>query len=291
MKVRTFSILAGSRACNARCPFCISRMTVPHGVTLEQPEVNWRNFRKASTLAQRSGALTAMITGKGEPTLFPEMITEYLHVLQEYDFPLLEMQTNGIAIMGDQARYRDYLSCWYELGLNTVAISIAHHEPERNREVFVPYKDSYMDLPGLISLLHDLRLTVRLSCVLIRDFISGPDELQKLIGFARETKAEQLTIVPVNGPSRTDDPTVRQWTRDHALTADQSRAIEEFLNGNGTKLLEFKHGAIVYDVAGQNVCLSSCLTATSHDNEIRNLIFFPDGHIRYDWQYAGAILL
>jgi hypothetical protein len=24
---------------------------------------------------------------------------------------------------------------------------------------------------------------------------------------------------------------------------------------------------------------------------MRNLIFFPDGHLRYDWEYEGAILL
>ncbi len=31
MKIQTFSIVAGSEACNARCPFCISKMTVPNG--------------------------------------------------------------------------------------------------------------------------------------------------------------------------------------------------------------------------------------------------------------------
>ena len=32
MRIQTFSILAGSEACNARCPFCISKMTPPLGV-------------------------------------------------------------------------------------------------------------------------------------------------------------------------------------------------------------------------------------------------------------------
>jgi hypothetical protein len=25
--------------------------------------------------------------------------------------------------------------------------------------------------------------------------------------------------------------------------------------------------------------------------DIRTLIFFPDGHLRYNWEYGGAILL
>ena len=78
MKIQTFSILAGSEACNARCPFCISKMTPPSGVELKEPKVNWRNFRKACLLAKQSGVTTAMFTGKGEPTLFPKQITKFL---------------------------------------------------------------------------------------------------------------------------------------------------------------------------------------------------------------------
>ena len=82
MKIQTFSIVAGSEACNARCPFCISKMTVAHGIDLKEPEVNWRNLRKACLLAQACGVTTAMITGKGEPTLFPNQITRYLHEMR-----------------------------------------------------------------------------------------------------------------------------------------------------------------------------------------------------------------
>jgi hypothetical protein len=46
----------------------------------------------------------------------------------------------------------------------------------------------------------------------------------------------------------------------------------------------------VYDVDGQNVCLSNCLSNDPQTGDLRNLIFFPDGHVRWDWQYQGAIL-
>jgi hypothetical protein len=51
------------------------------------------------------------------------------------------------------------------------------------------------------------------------------------------------------------------------------------------------HGAIVYDYRGQNVCLTDALTIEPETDKIRQLIFFPDGHLRYDWQYKGAILI
>lgn len=120
MKIQTFSIIAGSEACNARCPFCISHMTPPHGMELKEPEVHWRNFKKACRLAQLSGVTTAMFTGKGEPTLFPNQITKYLEALQDYDFPFIELQTNGIRMYDRQDEFDRHLSRWYHLGLTTL---------------------------------------------------------------------------------------------------------------------------------------------------------------------------
>ncbi|MBU6451058.1 MAG: hypothetical protein KGS72_04715 [Cyanobacteria bacterium REEB67] len=58
----------------------------------------------------------------------------------------------------------------------------------------------------------------------------------------------------------------------------------------GTVLSTLPWGAKIYDVHGQNLCLSSCLTVSPDVNESRQLIFLPPGRITTDWQYAGAIL-
>ncbi len=67
--------------------------------------------------------------------------------------------------------------------------------------------------------------------------------------------------------------------------------IRSFLESDGTLLMTLIHGASIYDVKGQNVCLTDSLTLTARTDDLRQLIFFPDGHLRYDWQYPGAILL
>jgi hypothetical protein len=36
--------------------------------------------------------------------------------------------------------------------------------------------------------------------------------------------------------------------------------------------------------------LTDCLTVAPAGEDIRQLIFFPDGHLRYDWQYQGSAL-
>ena len=67
--------------------------------------------------------------------------------------------------------------------------------------------------------------------------------------------------------------------------------MAKYLDANGKHLLNLVHGAKVYDVNGQNVCLTNALTINTNQDEIRQLIYFPDGHLRYDWQYEGAIIL
>jgi molybdenum cofactor biosynthesis enzyme MoaA len=291
MKIQTFSILAGSEACNARCPFCISKMTPPVGVTLEEPEVNWRNFRVACRLAERCGVTTAMLTGKGEPTLFPEQITKYLQALSEFQFPIIELQSNGILLIEQAGAYAEHLRDWYELGLTTVAISVVHHLPEKNRAIYLPHRKAYIDLPELIHLLHECGFSVRLACVMVDGFVDSRQDLQAFIAFAQAHRVEQVTVRPVNKPSNGRSGASQDWAERHHLRPEQLADIRGYLEGEGALLMTLVHGARVYDVGGQNVCLTDSLTIDAGSDDLRQLIFCPDGHLRYDWQYKGAILL
>jgi len=285
VKIQTFSIVAGSAACNAKCPFCVSKMSPSNGVSLREPHINIRNFRKACRLAKQCGVTTVMITSKGEPTLYPNQITKYLEALKEHAFPLIELQTNGILMSEDHKQYRRYLESWYAKELNTIAVSVVHYDAIRNREVYLPHKESYPDLPDFISYLHKRGFSVRLSCVLLDGYIDGPESLEKMIKFAKQHKVEQLSVRPVN---KTDNISAPVW---HALRPVQRRSIREYLKKVGTPLMNLVHGAMVYDVKGQNVCLTNSLTIDPASEDLRQLIYFPDGHLRYDWQYEGAVIL
>lgn len=291
MRIRTFSILAGSEACNARCPFCISKMTPPNGVELKEPEVNWRNFEVACRLAKATGVTTAMFTGKGEPTLFPNQITKFLEKMAPHAFPLIEIQTNGIKLAEQPEKYDPFLKRWYELGLTTIAVSIVHYDPEKNRQIYLPHREEYINLGKLIAKLHEIGFSVRLTCIAANGFIDSVEELKNLVEFARSNKVEQLTLTPVNKPETTESPEVWNWTANHHLKSEQFSAIKEYLDHEGSVILRLAHGAVVYDLHGQNLCLSNCLSVNPDSEEMRNLIFFPDGRLRYYWQYPGAILL
>jgi molybdenum cofactor biosynthesis enzyme MoaA len=115
IKPQTMSIVVGSAACNARCPFCVSHMTPANGVEIKADEIDFRNWHQACHLAKDSGVTTVLLTGKGEPTLFPKQISAYMKELNGH-FPLIELQTNGIPIATNHNKYDPYVKEWYDNG-------------------------------------------------------------------------------------------------------------------------------------------------------------------------------
>ena len=286
--VQTFSIVAGGLACNACCPFCVAKMTPNQGVKKSLPFINWRNFHLGAELAKEWGAATTLISSKGEATSWPDQITQFLYHLERHNFPMVELQTNGILLAQDS--HRNHLRDWYDLGLTTIAISIVSYGSAKNKEIYQPKAKRGLDLIELIKKLHAMGFSVRLTAMMLKGFIDCPKELVRLINFCRDFKVEQLTVRPIEKPVRTDNNAVAEWVEKHTLSVDEKNTISDFLEANAKTLRKLVHGAVVCDFDGQNICLSNCLTTVPEDPDIRQIIFFPDGHVRYDWTYPGALL-
>lgn len=291
-KIETFSIVAGSEACNARCPFCVSKMTPPQGMTIKPTPVNWPRFERACQYAFEGTAGTAMITGKGEPTLFPEQITQYLQRLKRfegiygYKIPNKELQTNGLMIAEKEDAYNAYLADWQDLGMKTIAISMVDIDPEKNRQIYLPYKNKYPDLSALINNIHNRGLTVRLACILAGGFIDSLPKLLELVDFAKSEKVEQLTARPVNSPDNSGNGGVFEWVSAHQLERKNLEEMHTYLTDHAVKVRDLSYGATVYDLDGQNVCLTNSLTPQT-TSTLRQLIFFPNGIISTDWTEEG----
>jgi len=281
----TLSISIGTKACNAKCPFCISKVTPANGVTLEEPQVlDYLRLEKAILFAQQSNCKTALITGKGEPTLYMDSVLLTANELRNHNVPLIELQTNGLIFGTTPQPKRDWLLREIKMaGINTIAISIVHFVDVMNASIYTP-RWRYPSLIKTINDIHQAGISVRLACVGILDYIDNVKNLACLLDFAKEYKVEQVTWRPV---------VVHDDTQKHLLVnTTEFNAIMEFFNDskNATKLHTLPHGATVYDYEGQNICLTNCLTRNPDDNTIRQLIYFPDNHLRYDWELEGAII-
>jgi molybdenum cofactor biosynthesis enzyme MoaA len=292
MKIQTMSIVCGTTACNARCPYCVSRTTPS---TQLSTQVNWKNLDVACRLAERSGATTCLITGKGEPTLYPDLITSYLYKIRKY-FPLIELQTNAIRI-GDGSLDRigipngfidpiSYLGKWIDHGLTTIAISAVSWKRGKNQEI---YGENYPELAMVCDKLHRIGYSIRLSVIMIKNCIDTPLAVMGLCDEARAMGIEQLTIRSVHAPENGKGKEV-EWIKSNRVDAE-TNGINEYLRVYATEVLRLPHGAIVYDLDGQNICLANCLTTDSDNESMRQIIFYPNGTIGYSWVYPGARLL
>jgi molybdenum cofactor biosynthesis enzyme MoaA len=299
MKFQTLSLISGTKACNARCPYCVSKMTGSSQAEEELPYLNTRNFNKCLTLAWRSSVNTVIITGKGEPLLFPRQVNDYISFMSDHQFPFpfIELQTNGISIGdmldGKKNKYLtdERLSYWYNMGLTTILISVAHYDPEMNRQIYTPHRDDYIDLREVALYLRKKGFTVRFTVVGVDGLIDTPHELETFMLFADSCGVNQVTWRPVAMPDSSENEDVKTWTKAHSVSESKQQAIRDYVRSTGTVLRNLAHGAVVYDLRGKNLCMTDCLTSQPDSEEQRQLIFFPDGTIRTDWTHNGSILL
>ena len=289
MKIQTMSVVVGTTACNASCGYCIAKTTPKVGMLPSLDEINWRNFGIAVKLAKESGVTTILLTGKGEPTLYPDYVGIYLYELK--DFPFKELQTNGIAL--ESQITDEELQRWYDLGLTTICLSMAHYDSSKNAEIFQPHlagASGQMNLEAVIERMLKFKFMVRLTAVGLEGYIGDSIELVKFIQFGKKVGAKQLTYRPMTAPDNTDNETT-QWIAQHHLDTKTIEDMGHFVANMGKPVLELAHGAIVYDIAGQNFCWSNCLTTDKDMENMRSLIVYPDGTISYNWAYQGGILL
>lgn len=252
------------------------------------------NLRKGAKLSVRGGATTLLLTGKGEPTLYPNQITQILKEVGD-EFPIIELQTNGVAIARGNldkpvhpSTPTTTLEEWKALGLTTIALSCVHWDNKVNG-LMHPQEGEMPDLAELVAKIKGLGFTVRLSVVMVKGGIDSVEKFAEFINWARKNKVDQMTLRPVTRPDEADGK-VSEWVSKNYVTETLTYQCLEYLEQNGSHLLDLAHGASVFDVNGQNVCLTNCLTLDKTGEQIRQLIYCSDGHVRYDWRYPGAIL-
>ncbi len=252
----------------------------------KQTEVNWNRFYTAMDVVEqaRDGLVNVLLTGKGEPTLFPKQINDYLTVLN-HRFPLIDLQTNGIRV---EELSEEFVK-WKELGLTLVCISVAHSDPRKSNELMGIKQDfNYLDA---VKKLHDIGFAVRLNCTMMKSGVRMPTQLESLVNQAAIHGVEQLTLREVTMPDQVSDQALADFVKSERVPGAAALLNNYLLMKGATRLLELPHGGIVFDYHGQNVALGNCLTGTTDPDDIRQIIFFPDGRIAYDWRYPGARIL
>ena len=317
MKAGVLAINLGIK-CNAACPFCISRMTYK---TTNNNQLIMDNLGKAVRYSLFHGVDTAMITGIGEPMLFPEL-PQLIGELKSLGMPVVELQTNGTLLTNEICEeLKGY-------GLDVISVSFSSLDNLRNAWIMkYPLYNISQLMRGIkqSGLLSRLSLNVNPYVLALPDddiekLISSPyTELvsspytgireaikdfidNSLVPFLNSGVIHQLTLRKLGIPStgavsneyNSDSQSACQWALRHEKA---SEIIMEELKNNiicgmhGNLLRTLPYGAQVYDYNGIGVCFTTCITNTPDPELIRNFILQPDGHIYHSWDMQGSILV
>jgi molybdenum cofactor biosynthesis enzyme MoaA len=250
-----------------------------------RPEINWDRFETACAIASqaRDGLVNVLLTGTGEPTLYPNDISDLLMAMKGR-FPLVTLQTNGVLLP------ERHLHTWKQRGLTAVCLSVASASPGRSSEIMG--LDERYDWLDCAKRIHAEGFSVRINCTMLKEGIELPHEAEQLIDTCRAAGIEQLTFREVDRPADpASAPEVARYV-DFQKPHGAAKRLYHYLAMEGaTQIMDLPHGGTVFDYRGQNVCITNCLTDTRDPDDIRQIIFFPNGEISYDWKYKGARIL
>lgn len=302
--VSSMSIVIGDAVrsrCDGHCPFCISRCSNALGIHakgVDEHLIDWNTvmpkFRAACRFAKATGVTNILLTGRGEPTMYEQEISRYLEELAPYEFPFIELQTNGINLRnyfqsGDSRAFTglDRLETWLDNGLTHVAVSIAHWDVERNNEIYGAKQA--VDLGSLFGSLEHFGFSVRTCLVLMKDYVDSVNNVEMVVDLCKDYGSKQLRIASLGKTSEPENSAVAKWIDNHL--PENMEAIVNHISEHGHYLRTLPHGAPIFDYRGLSVCIADCMPKNNRVGNGIQPIFWPNGSLTYSWEWKGAVLL
>lgn len=309
MRAQSFSIQVSTRErCNSRCKFCISRTTPNISHLHEEVQLCHMHRLKAGLgYAKQLGATHTILTGKADPTQEDD---HYIHKLiqtaRSY-LPLVDFHTNGFLLQSkfDNSSLKSWLSLkeLVQAGLTMITFSIAHHNPEKNKELMgisIDYKD-------IITRASELGLLVRASLVLCASGIWTFDDIYNYIIYMGSLGVHMVVLRELWNPGSEVSWTgknqeVGAWNKQNFVSLER---IQEYFDIHSSKIMPEKiyrrdplpWGTPVYVVEnafkdihhGVNVTFARCGEATKCP-VMKSIVHKPDGHGYRNWDSNGDIL-
>jgi molybdenum cofactor biosynthesis enzyme MoaA len=285
--------------CNLKCPFCITRLTPKFNFSPQYYE----QMRRAFVYARYHGVDTVLITSKGEPLLNArsgEIVRDVAEKARGFGFPIVELQTNGKAIAekGIESALLTNKSPFTH-----VSISIADIEWQRSSAIMGDEKGfNYWDaVREVLSTGAVCRLSLNMINSEKWTWGSAYSELVTFVDKCLKNGVHQLTLRELGLPMRwqrfVDDEmshgevAVSLWIEENRLSTDILNNISHRIDLDHKVVRHLSYGPPVYDFRGISLSIASCMTETDNPEEVRSLIFQPDGHVYSSWVYKGSILL
>lgn len=262
-------------ACNKSCPYCISKITPK----VEYNELLYaRNLKKVAQYAKTANVASVLITGKGEPTLNPEMIKVVSKEMK--NFPL-ELQTNGISFM--KAGWARFL---FECGFDTISISLDFLDGH-------PI-ETLIDIKEFFEENRIYNMTVRLAFNITDHMLDNFFDIDAYIDLCKIYNVDQMILRNIVNPNYIEGENIySEWIKNNTKEEKYFKVCENFKKiideGKAQLIRTTKFGMKIYDYRGISVTYSDyCIQETNHSDDIRSLIYQADGHMYTSWNSKAS---
>jgi len=279
-KIYSVSALIGSGACNANCDFCAGKYLRPDAVQSLQNE---RNLESAIKLSARYGGWSLSLTGSGEPTVEPEVVTRALEIYDKCAqegayFPNVNLFTNGIRF-GDREFVDEYVPRWRELGLTNIALSI--HDVDRQKQAKAYNVKDYPAYEDIRDNVRKHGVGVRGTLLLRRGGVENGKTYANSVNKLIDIGFNNITSWSVGNP----DGSRNEFTPSSLGLI----GIKWWLFRNAKLCHGHSWGGGVYDYKGNILRITDYVTKHNPKKDfVRQLVVFQDESVDYSWIREGA---
>lgn len=278
MKAANLTVSVPDEGCDKNCDYCISKITPQ--VDGDYDKMKW-NLLKVKKIADVAGVTSVLITGKGEPLVNMKDTAKLLADFSEYP---TELQTNGKKLL-DPEIGENILGTLKLNKLNILAVSIdaPFAQLPRFKKVFKRAQEMGMLVRVCINVLSDLNYA----------------SFNRLWNEILETEhIDQFLLRNITLPSNIGEDASeynKQWIELHGgdkVYPKFRNALIKKAEKEGTFLrADTIWGMKFFEVDGISVTWSDyCIQEKNRTDDIRSLIYLPDGHLYTSWNNKASKL-
>jgi sulfatase maturation enzyme AslB (radical SAM superfamily) len=283
-KIYSVSAVVGTGICNGNCKFCAGKFLWKEGDKV--PSKYWKNLESAIKLSARYGGWSLSLTGSGEPTCEPIMVSNALSIYrncaeQGAYFPNVNIFTNGI-LLGDDRFCNQWLPDWRSLGLTNMVISI--HSVDLHTQAETYGIKEYPEFQKIFDNVRRHGIGVRCTLLLRKGEIDTANKYHRAVNTLAKMGVDNITSWPVGNPDGSRNEYTPSWL--------QLMSIRWWLKRNAQLCHGHVWGGGVYDWHGNILRITDYVTRHNPKKDfVRQLVVFQDGTVAYSWIREGALCM
>lgn len=282
MRVQSISVVPAVQGCQAKCKYCISRMSKTPD---EGTAIVWSRLQDALYYAKAGGAQTGILTSRGETLLsnWSRLRTILDYMKQHGQLGQRDLHTNAIKVDANPKLFYEYLVDYYS-GLTNITITVPSLDEAQNYQLTgIKYVNGFQ---GLFNELKEMGLTIRLSCVLNNEGVKDVETMELYINKAIEYGADSVVFRGLWIPENSENGEVLNWCANNFIDVTTARRLMLLLEAEGKakKVIELPWGDVAYDVydSGLQVTTATCTTNKYLDG-FKSIVYLPDNHLYTGW--------